>query len=188
MRLDSRAGGRTSGSARRISRLVILGNEMKKVLMALAALGGLMAVGTLSGHAADLAGQHERACAGAKVPAVAGHEGYVRLQMNKIAAHTDSDPHGIWTDWDIWNPNTPQKTDIYEADYHTCEGTVIVSQIVNRQCGTSSECPGRVVLRRADGEARVLLDYKQMCTAAGNLWLKQDLSELVACEKPLELK
>jgi hypothetical protein len=161
---------------------------MKKVLMALMAFGGLMLGGALSVRAADLADDHVRACAETRAPAVAGHEGYVRLQMTKIAAHADSDPHGVWTDWDIWNPNTPQKTDIYEASYHTCEGTVIVSQIVNRQCGTSSECPGRVVLRRQGGDTSVLLDYKQMCTVAGNLWLKQDLSELVACEEPFALK
>jgi hypothetical protein len=160
---------------------------MKTIAMTLVALGG-MALGALSCHAADLPASPGRSCVEADAQMVAGHEGYVRVHMIKIAAHTDSDPHGIWTDWDIWNPNTPRKTDIYEASYHTCEGTVIVSQIVNRQCGTSSECPGRVVMRRPDGASGVMLDYRQMCTVAGNLWLKQDLSELIACEKPLDLK
>jgi hypothetical protein len=108
----------------------------------------------------------------------------VPVPMQKTAEHAETDPAGIWTKWEMWNPATPARTTIWSGS--ACGGEVIVSQIVNRQCSSAAECPARVVLRQG-GSQRVLLDYKQVCTLHQTFQLHGDLSALEACGQSFPL-
>jgi hypothetical protein len=110
----------------------------------------------------------------------AGDLTFHELPMRIIAEQTESDPHGIWTQLELWNPNTPLHTIIWEGTAAPCEGEIIISQIQNRQCSSATSCPVRVVLRTAKGN-QVLLDYKQVCTIRQQFELRGDARELRAC-------
>lgn len=125
-----------------------------------------------------------------EVPAAACGEGvgeYQRIAMHRIAAQSERDPSGLWTDYELWNVNTPHKTDIWEGSYRNCRGQrIVVSQIVNRQCSSATVCPVRVVLRDEAGAGRVLLNYKQACTLHGTFALRRDGQQLMACDVPFD--
>ena len=108
------------------------------------------------------------------------------LPMRMIADQTETDPGGIWTRFDLWNPNNSLHTNLWEGRLVACEGEIVVSQIHNRQCSSDTSCPARVVLRTAKG-AQVLLDYKQVCTIHQQFELRGDARELRACGKVVVL-
>jgi hypothetical protein len=128
--------------------------------------------------------QAAAACIGAATASSSDH--YVHLAMKRTAERTQSDPSGIWSNWDIWNPYSPEKTDIWEGSYPLCGGgQVVVSQIVNRQCTSPSACPTRVVVRHAPGSVdKTLISYTQACTVHETFMLRQDGSQLTACDQP----
>ncbi len=108
-------------------------------------------------------------------------QSYVPIRMQLTAEHVDEDPTRVWTNWELWNPFSPQRTAIWTGAVAACGGgEIVVSQIVNRQCSSATECPARVVLRQA-GSERVLLDYRQVCTTHGTFELQGNLGALRAC-------
>lgn len=124
------------------------------------------------------------------VPASACHDGekYRHIAMSRIARGTEHDPSGVWTDFELWNMNSPHKTDIWEGAYRGCRGErIVVSQIINRQCSSATVCPVRIVQFDRSGSGRVLLAYKQACTLHGTFALSSDGHELMACDVPYEL-
>jgi hypothetical protein len=113
--------------------------------------------------------------------------GDVQFSMRRIAERAHSDPSGLWGDRELWNPNTPRGTDIWEGHYTRCDGkTVIVSQIINRQCSSETVCPVRVVLRDPAGNAdRMLIDYEQACVLRDTFRIRFDAGEFQACDIPI---
>lgn len=109
------------------------------------------------------------------------------LPMELQGDHVTEDTQKIWTDWELWNPNSPRRSTIFSASRKTCAGEVIVSQIINRQCSSATSCPGRVVLR-TEKQDQVLLDYSQMCTSHQQLELRHDLAEIRVCGQAFELQ
>jgi hypothetical protein len=124
------------------------------------------------------------------VPAAACGAGigeYQRIAMHRIAQRSERDPSGLWTDYELWNVNTPHKTDVWEGSFRNCQGQrIVVSQIVNRQCSSATVCPVRVVVRDEAGAGRVLLNYKQACTLHGTFALRRDGHQLMACDVPFD--
>jgi hypothetical protein len=112
-----------------------------------------------------------------------------RISMRRIAEGVTQDPSRVWTDDEIWNPNTPRGTDIWEGAYKRCDGkTVIVSQIVNRQCSSETVCPIRIVLHDPAGNAeRALLHYRQACVLRDTFRIRNDTREFWACDIPFPL-
>lgn len=109
-------------------------------------------------------------------------EHHVGVAMHRIAAHVESDPQGLWSDAEIWNPNTPDKTDIWSGDALLCDGSrLVVTQIVNRQCSSATECPARVVRRGAKG-GMIALGYKQICMNHSRIAVSGDGAWLTACD------
>ena len=134
----------------------------------------------LAAAASATAARAESACR----PAQAGE--YAAVSMRLAAENTDTDPAGIWTKWQMWNPFTPRRTTIWMGSASACGGQVVVSQIVNRQCSSAAECPARVVFQQ--GETRhVLLDYKQICTLHQTFRVRADLTALEACGQSFPL-
>ena len=119
----------------------------------------------------------------------ASGDSMIVVPMRKAAEHADTDPAAIWTRWEMWNPSTPARTTIWRGSAPACNGELIVSQIVNRQCSSAAECPARVVLRQGNSR-RVLLDYKQVCTLHQTFQVRGDLTALEACGQsfPLDSK
>jgi hypothetical protein len=118
----------------------------------------------------------ELACANSTAPRA------FSIALGMIARGATRDPAAIWSDDDIWNPNTPRGTDIWLGKLDTCDGTLLVSQIVNRQCASASECPVRVVLVDANANRRVLLYYRQMCSRGDAFAVSANLARLSACD------
>ena len=117
-----------------------------------------------------------------------GSRAYSQVRMQLTVEHAEEDPARVWSAWDLWNPNSPQRTAIWTGVVPTCGGgEIIVSQIVNRQCSSSVVCPARVVHRRPGGE-RVLMGYEQICTVHGTFELQGDLGALRACDVSVALK
>jgi hypothetical protein len=110
--------------------------------------------------------------------------GMIDVPMQQTAEQAETDPAGVWTKWEMWNPSTPARTTIWSGT--ACGGEVIVSQIVNRQCSSAAICPARVVLRQGSTQ-HVLLDYKQVCTLHQTFRLHADLSALEACGQSVPL-
>lgn len=106
----------------------------------------------------------------------------VAVPMRRIAAHVDSDPQGLWTDFEIWNPNTPDKSDIWSGRARLCDGSVVtVTQIVNRQCSSATVCPARVVRQTGD-RTETMLSYKQICMNRQRISVSRNGVWLTACD------
>jgi hypothetical protein len=113
----------------------------------------------------------------------------ISVSMQVIATHTDHDPSGVWSDWDLWHPFAQLRTTIWEGRVITCRGTVIVSQVENRACSGPNTCPVRVLLVEGR-ESRRLIDYEQVCTLHDSFILSGDGRALVACDRefPLDVR
>ena len=118
----------------------------------------------------------------------AGPDGdYWRLPMHRIAERTEEDPSGLWTRYELWNPNNPRKTDIWEGAITLCEGgRIIVSQIMNRQCSSQAVCPMRIVREDDNGERAQVISYKQACTDYDTFMLRKNANQLLACNQPYD--
>lgn len=109
------------------------------------------------------------------------------VPMRRTAEKIVSDPSGLWTDWEIWNPYQPRGTDIWAGVVPACDGgRYIVTQFVNRQCSSEAVCPARVLHEDARGARRVLIGYKQICMTHETFRLHRDGGRLTACDHPFE--
>ena len=126
-----------------------------------------------------------QSCALGAVPATAGPDGAsAPFEMRLVARGASHDGSGIWTDFELMDPFARAGTDIYEARVTTCAGAAfVVSQIVNRQCSSASDCPIRVV----NQDSRTPISYKQACTNHRDYYISGDAGTLWACnvEYPL---
>ena len=114
-------------------------------------------------------------------------QAFYPLPMTMAVAGVSEDPRHIWTSGALWNPNTPARTSIWQASVFPCEGELIVSQIVNRQCSSATVCPARVMLLTQSGN-QTLLDYKQICTIHERFELRGDGRQLRACGQAFDLE
>lgn len=106
----------------------------------------------------------------------------VAIPMTRVAAHSDSDPTGLWSKEDIRNINTPHKTAVWTGSGKLCDGsTVTVTQIVNRQCSSPTVCPARVQHKTAE-ERKIVKQYEQICTNHQRIAVRADGSYLTACD------
>lgn len=119
-------------------------------------------------------------------PARPGETTFRPLAMTLAGEQLEQDAAKIWTDWEIWNPNQPQRTTIWQGVANTCDGQVIVSQIINRACSSATACPARVVFRTQTAQ-RVLLDYEQVCTLHDHVELRADLQAIRVCGQAFAL-
>lgn len=112
---------------------------------------------------------------------------YLLVPMRRVAERVSSDPLGLWTDWEMWNPYQPRGTDIWTGVVPACEGgRYLVTQFVNRQCSSEAVCPGRVIHENARGERRTLIGFKQICMTHATFRLRRDGGQLMACDHPFE--
>lgn len=154
---------------------------MKLALFVAFALAGAWL--TAPGLAADKpAKPRQSAC----VSLGAGGFGNVPTPLKPIAHAVDHDPSEIWSDGEIWNPNGAGRTDIWEARLRTCEGELVISQLVNRQCWSAWECPARVVMLAPGGEAKALIAYRQVCSHGETFAVGSD--GLRACDRLYPLR
>ena len=106
----------------------------------------------------------------------------VAIPMARVAAHSDTDPTGLWSKEDIRNINTPHKTAVWTGSDKLCDGsTVTVTQIVNRQCSSPTVCPARVQRKTAE-ESKIVKQYEQICTNHQRIAVRADGSYLTACD------
>lgn len=111
----------------------------------------------------------------------------VAVAMREVAAHVARDPLGDWSDFELWNPNTPAETSIRAGEATLCDGSrLVVTQIVNRQCASPTSCPARV-RRHAGGRVATALDYRQICTDGARVAASADGDWLIACDVALRL-
>lgn len=112
--------------------------------------------------------------------------GFYAVPLAMAGEGLEHDAQRVWTDWNLWNPLSPNKTTIWQGALPACGGQVIVSQIINRQCSSAVECPVRVVLRTPQQD-RVLLDYEQACVLHQAVELRGDLGALRVCGRSFPL-
>lgn len=112
-------------------------------------------------------------------------ETWMPVPLAKVGLHLHTDPKGVWSKAETDDVNG---SGIWYGTYRSerLGGTVVVSQIVNGDCGSPSDCPVRVIFEGGSGK-KVLLQSEQMCAVPTDFQIATSLKAIKACDRVLPL-